>query len=94
MRPLTPGTISLPPLAGPPAFAAGKGILIHQATHPACPGAASRDMMAGVNKAQLIALGIGLAAFVVSLFFVPWSKVAKVGLPELFGPHAPLERAE
>jgi hypothetical protein len=28
--------------------------------------------MAGVNKAQRIALGIGLAVFVVSLFFVPY----------------------
>jgi hypothetical protein len=43
-----------------------------RSSHPACHGAASRGMMAGVNKAQQIALGIGLAVFVVSLFFVPY----------------------
>jgi hypothetical protein len=42
--------------------------------HPACPGAASRGMMAGMNKAQRIALAVGFGLFVISLFFVPYKQ--------------------
>ncbi len=45
--------------------------------------------MADLNKAQRIALGVSVTALVVSLFFVPWSRVAKAGLTELFGPDFP-----